>query len=149
MCRLALRCSCPSKYVLPWKYLESCSLIRVSPQLPAGVLARLREKGHRAGHILGAEIVVLLLVVLERDRQEAVDGNFLLFGVGGELLRLVEHLGLFDEVLTLLVNRGQHQQPGHVVLAFHAGTQFGGGCLHFLMRSEERRVGKECRSRWS
>src|ERR1039458_9918283 len=75
MCRLALRCSCPSKYVLPWKYLESCSLIRVSPQLPAGVLARLREKGHRAGHILGAEIVVLQLIVLERDRLEAVDGN--------------------------------------------------------------------------
>src|SRR5256885_6179021 len=30
-----------------------------------------------------------------------------------------------------------------------AGTVLVGGAIAFLLRSEERRVGKECRSRWS
>ena len=35
------------------------------------------------------------------------------------------------------------------VTVFHAGTRIGRNCGKLKARSEERRVGKECRSRWS
>src|ERR1035438_5316439 len=72
-----------------------------------------------------------VLLALEHGAAHEVNA-FLLFGIGRDLFGFVEHLGLFGEVLTLLVNRSQQQQPGHVGLAFHAGTEFGGGRIHFL-----------------
>ena len=39
-------------------------------------------------------------------------------------------------------------KPGDIV-AFNTKNGFGGTWIHIVLRSEERRVGKECRSRWS
>src|ERR1019366_10752999 len=72
-----------------------------------------------------------LLLAFEHRTAHEVNA-FLLFCVGRGLLGFVEHLGLFAEELTLLVNGSQHQQAGNVPLAFHLGTQFGGGGIHLL-----------------
>ena len=57
---------------------------------------------------------------------------------------------LVEEGLSL-VRHVKHAFPDKTVLAdakiFHSGGYVSEKC--FLLRSEERRVGKECRSRWS
>ena len=51
--------------------------------------------------------------------------------------------------LTGLINLIKRQQidPHHIVAIM--GKTEGNGCVNDFTRSEERRVGKECRSRWS
>src|SRR5256885_15398529 len=68
--------------------------------------------------------------------QEAPDGALLALRPGGAAGRLLEEVG----------NVVARAEDGHVALEDHAAH---GGVFAGLGRSEERRVGKECRSRWS
>ena len=55
---------------------EACVLIRVSAELPAGALAALRKQRLGAGHVGGAEIVVLDFCAFERNGLELADCDF-------------------------------------------------------------------------
>src|SRR3989441_9793095 len=58
-------------------------------------------------------------------------------------------MALAERLLAAEFNR-----PGHAIVDHHTYVFMGDGCMmeglsHEACRSEERRVGKECRSRWS
>ena len=71
--------------------------------------------------------------------------NPLLLFVGCCAIPLVLAYGAlkFDWLPTAITNNGEF-----LGVVFE-DNEDGDTCYHFNMRSEERRVGKECRSRWS
>ena len=58
-------------------------------------------------------------------------------------------LWVFDEVIPTIRNAVAEKRGRRENAVRRAGPLFGGFHIEHLHRSEERRVGKECRSRWS
>jgi len=100
---------------------------------------------------------LLLLVWLSTATFSLAEGNLLyLLGctlaVGVNLIAVRRHKEVF--VNKILVNIGVLLSAGIVLMEFRVGGHrplipFGHFMVLIQLRSEERRVGKECRSRWS
>ena len=58
---------------------------------------------------------------------------------------ILETFFMLAATVVAFLYRGSDVYP----LLISSGILFGTGFLFYSMRSEERRVGKECRSRWS
>src|SRR5260370_6338799 len=86
------------------------------------------EDGIRDSSVTGVQTCALPISVVEEDDIDWIHGKHQ-FAFGAEILRA-----------------GQNTNVGFL---YNGGYNFGGGSSGVGGRSEERRVGKECRSRWS
>ena len=63
----------------------------------------------------------------------------------------LSELSHFGKAFYREIESGNHYNAGQKQIKNHDGTSFLLICIYLIrkLRSEERRVGKECRSRWS
>ena len=86
-------------------------------------------------HVLPPAVLAVLAVGKQTGKRER----------GFAALKGVEQIRIPQLGSALLIQNGQTS----VLVVLKGEIAFGGGVVRVFRRSEERRVGKECRSRWS